>query len=328
MLRRPQQPKVHLNSKTVPKHQLVLIYRQAVAAGLPIEMVHQKIQTFADRFQLTVNVEEQDDQKKLRTLQHSMPLKTRLLVHVLPVGCLLVGMFLLTNAVWPILSYFVFSSPDLFSTQLKAPVPNSFVLDPQRALANALQAQAATIEAQPSPTPVMLTEDLDYTNLTNWFPHAAGDQTRELELAQSDSSDEYVLNIPAVNIEDAHVKVGGMNLDKSLIQYPGTALPGDPGSPVIFGHSVLRQFYNPSTKNSRRYMSIFSKIMTLKQGDKIYIEHKGVKYSYTVQEKIEVKPEDTYILEQNYQQKTLKMITCVPEGTFLRRGVVMAQLDE
>jgi sortase (surface protein transpeptidase) len=40
-----------------------------------------------------------------------------------------------------------------------------------------------------------------------------------------------------------------------------------------------------------------------------------------------VKPEDVFILEQNYEEKTLKLVTCVPEGTYLRRGVITATLD-
>ncbi len=122
--------------------------------------------------------------------------------------------------------------------------------------------------------------------------------------------------------------VGGTDLNSSLIAFKGTALPGNPGSPVIFGHSVLRQFYNPSEKNPRRYNSIFSTIMTLDIGDKIYVTSGGVKYTYAVSLKKEVNPEDVYILTQKYDAKQLKLVTCTPEGTYLRRGVVTAQLIE
>ena len=115
-------------------------------------------------------------------------------------------------------------------------------------------------------------------------------------------------------------------MNKSLIAFPGTALPGEYGAPVIFGHSVLRQFYNPNEKNPRRYNSIFSTIMTLKNGDQIYVTHDNIKYTYVVQEKTEVKPTDVYILNQKYDAAHLKLVTCTPEGTYLRRGVVTAQL--
>jgi sortase (surface protein transpeptidase) len=45
-----------------------------------------------------------------------------------------------------------------------------------------------------------------------------------------------------------------------------------------------------------------------------------------VQEKTEDKPTDVYILNQQYDAARLKLVTCTPEGTYLRRGVVTAQL--
>jgi hypothetical protein len=68
--------------RAVPKHQLVTLYRQAVEAGLPLEVVDQKVQAFVDRFQLTVQVEEQDDKQHIKKLQKAMPLRTRIMVHV------------------------------------------------------------------------------------------------------------------------------------------------------------------------------------------------------------------------------------------------------
>lgn len=66
--------------------------------------------------------------------------------------------------------------------------------------------------------------------------------------------------------------------------------------------------------------------MTLKAGDEIFVTYDGVKYRYLVQEKTEVQPEDVYILTQHYDVRQLKLVTCTPEGTYLRRGVVTAQL--
>lgn len=66
--------------------------------------------------------------------------------------------------------------------------------------------------------------------------------------------------------------------------------------------------------------------MTLEPGDKIYLVYGDIKYTYMVQSTTEVKPTDTYILSQDYNNHQLKIVTCVPEGTSLRRGVVTAQL--
>jgi len=168
---------------------------------------------------------------------------------------------------------------------------------------------------------VILDQDLDFTDLTNWF----SDDLENVELSTSEFI-EYTLDIPRLGISNAKVRVGGSDLNQSLIHYPGTGMPGQLGAPVIFGHSVLRQFYNPSENNPRRYNSIFSKIMTLEKGDKIYLTYDNVKYTYVVQGKTEVKADDTFILAQRVDVRQLKLVTCVPEGTTLRRGVITAQL--
>lgn len=228
------------------------------------------------------------------------------------------GSLLLTSALWPIISYFLFVSPNLEAGKLVSPLPDVPVLRQTPTIPTVQAAGTETIR------PKIIQNDLDYTDLSSWF--GEGDQANALANVTTETKD-YVITIPSLGVEQAVVKIGGTNLDNNLIQYPGTAEPGQYGAPVIFGHSILRQFYNPSVKNTRRYMSIFSKIMTLKPGDKIYIDYDNIRYTYSVLKKVEVKPSDTYILEQEYSAKQLKIVTCVPEGTYLRRGVVLAQLE-
>lgn len=174
----------------------------------------------------------------------------------------------------------------------------------------------------PIPTPIIVSDTLDFTDLSNWFPDSV------LPIVEPKEEKRYLISIPKVNIEDAEVVVGGKELDDHLIQYPGTSLPGDFGAPVIFGHSVLRSFYNPAKSNPRRYISIFSKIMTLSKGDEILVKEDGILYRYQVLSKTEVQPTDLFILEQQRDSRLLKLVTCVPEGTYLRRGVVTAVLVE
>ena len=237
---------------------------------------------------------------------------------LLPGVSLTLGSILLANALWPILSYFLFVSPDLQRNHLVSPLPDIAIVRQSSVIPTAQAATADTIK------PKIIRDNLDYTNLSSWFPQNSLPST---ETSTSPQVKEYTISIPSLNIENAKVAIGGTNLDQNLIQYPGTADPGELGAPVIFGHSTLRQFYNPSEKNPRRYISIFSKIMTMKQGEKIYIDYDGIRYTYSVSRKVEVKPEDTFILEQEYAARQLKLITCVPEGTYLRRGVLLAQLE-
>jgi LPXTG-site transpeptidase (sortase) family protein len=308
----------------VPKEKIVALYRQALLANVPLETLDHKIQAMLTRVDSTWNHEQEQDQLHEKKLKKNIPFFARLVSQAIPLLLVTVGVFLVGSAAWPILSYFIFTIPSLGQVTLLAPIPREQVLDAMPSMVSPVQADtidSAEAETEsPQYDPVIVDTELDYVNLANWFSNGSALMENE------EAGVEYTLDIPALDVHDAKVKLGGTNLDNNLIQYPGTGMPGEGGAPVIFGHSVLRQFYNPSEKNPRRYFSIFSKIMTLKVGDKISLKYDGVQYTYKVVNKRDVEPEDTYILEQRYDSKHLKLVTCTPEGTTLRRGVVEAEL--
>src|SRR5258708_29920751 len=158
-----------------------------------------------------------------------------------PVVLMTLGSILLANAIWPILSYELFTSPALRAAEpINQQTGSSFVQTREYLLPT------------PKPTPVVVAQQLDYTDLSNWFPGNAMPLLSTVQLKT------YALNIPKIDINEAEVAIGGTNLDKHLIQYPGTANPGEYGAPVIFGNSVLRQFYDHGIKYPRRYLSILS----------------------------------------------------------------------
>ncbi|MFA6007598.1 MAG: sortase [Candidatus Shapirobacteria bacterium] len=159
----------------------------------------------------------------------------------------------------------------------------------------------------------------DYTELSNWFVDNPG-----ITLPDSISSyASYTISIPKLKVDQANVVVGSSDLKKSLIQYPQTALPGQYGSPVIFGHSVLPQFYNPKS-----YLTIFSTLYKLQIGDEIYVDYDHIHYKYIVAEMFEVQPTDLSVLEQRFDGRYLTLITCSPPGTILRRLVIKAQIAD
>jgi len=165
----------------------------------------------------------------------------------------------------------------------------------------------------------VLGDNTDYTQLSNWFtPETASTKNH---LTRNDNGAKYFLAIPKLGIKDASVIIGSSDLKSSLIQYPQTALPGQLGNTVVFGHSVLPQLFNPKS-----YVSIFATLHTLKIGDEIIITYDGSEYKYIVSEMFEVKADDFSVLEQKYNDKTLSLITCSPPGTYLRRLVVRAEI--
>ena len=156
---------------------------------------------------------------------------------------------------------------------------------------------------------------LDLTRPDNWFPNAPQLPAVETKVIF------YNLTVPKLGIYGATVEIGGDDLSDSLIHYQGTALPGQPGNSVVFGHSVLPQFYNPEN-----YMTIFSTLPTLEEGDEVWANFDGITYRYQIMEMFEVKPADIQIMEQKYDDSYLTLVTCVPPGTYLRRLVVRARL--
>jgi sortase A len=213
------------------------------------------------------------------------------LSHILAAIFLLLGIGSVGSVIWPIAYYQLFITPNLSSEDFLSPLP---VVSPQILGSN---------------------QNQDYTKPENWFPQVGYSRPRESKITH------YTISIPKLNIKDAVVEIGGIDLSQALIHYPQTALPGEVGATVIFGHSILPQFYNPSN-----YLSIFSLIPTLNQGDEIFLKFDGITYTYRVIDKVEVKPTNLTVLDQPYDNEYLRLITCTPPGTYLRRGVITAAL--
>lgn len=300
---------------------LINLYRKALQQGTSVAEIEKKINHHLKRLSVSEYIEEKEDKIRETVAKQKIPKAVRVGAFIMPVLFLIIGLYLVGSAVVPILASYV-NVDSVQVAALTAPIPQEQVMD----VTPLVITKSSGVLGKESTEVEIVAEELDYTNLSNWF--AAG-TLPQLQSEQVNSAiTEYILDIPKLNVENALVTVGGTDLNHSLVAYAGTALPGEPGAPVIFGHSVLRQFYNPSIKNPRRYNSLFSTIMTLKTGDEIYVTADGVKYTYVVNNKTEVKPEDVYILTQKYDSKQLKLVTCTPEGTYLRRGVVTAQLVE
>lgn len=158
----------------------------------------------------------------------------------------------------------------------------------------------------------------DLTKASNWFVGAAKKEDFTTSKIQY-----FTLTVPKLNINNATVAVGGEDLAKNLIQYPGTALPGKPGNTVIFGHSILPIFYDPNN-----YMAIFSTLNRLKKDDEIFVNYDGINYKFAVEDIFEVHPTDIQILDQDTAEPHVTLVTCSPPGDprKLKRLIVRARL--
>lgn len=225
--------------------------------------------------------------------------RTKLLrFNILPYGLIFFGIALLANVLLPILFYQ--AGRGRFHQELVSPVVKTALL-------------ATPIDQK---TVLGKTEQaVDFSKLENWFPEAPSLPPKPSKITH------YNLSIPVLGIEKAVVQIGGEDLMKSLIHYPGTALPGQYGNAVIFGHSCLPQFFSP-----KNYKCIFSTLPTLEGSNNVLLDFDGVTYRYQITQIVETRPEDVSVLEQHYDAEYLTLVTCVPPGTYLKRLVVRARL--
>ena len=112
-------------------------------------------------------------------------------------------------------------------------------------------------------------------------------------------------------------------LANGVVQYPGTAIPGEYGNPYIFGHSS--DFF----WKDGDYKEIFKSIIDLPLDTIIRItNHEGDLFVYKVIETKIVGPDEVSVLDQqNYERQILTLQTSWPLGTALKRYLVIAELD-
>jgi sortase A len=139
-------------------------------------------------------------------------------------------------------------------------------------------------------------------------------------------SDPLVI-IPKINVEipvvydvstvdESSVDTG---LERGVVHYADTALPGQDGNVVIVGHSS-NNILNPG-----KYKFAFTLLHDLQNGDTFYLQKDGKRYTYQVYKRYIVSPSDVSVLGLADKPATATLITCDPPGTSNNRLVVTAQ---
>jgi sortase A len=127
------------------------------------------------------------------------------------------------------------------------------------------------------------------------------------------------VDIPVVydveTFDEADIQAG---LERGVVHYGNTALPGQNGNNVIVGHSSNNFF------NTGKYKFAFVLLSRLDEGDNIILHYKGTRYIYRVTNKQIIQPDD-FSLVQPTATPVVTLITCDPPGTSWRRLVVQAE---
>lgn len=231
--------------------------------------------------------------------------KTNIRKLVKALGLLLIfgGIFIFLYSFLPLLSWQIYFSPSFASQNINTPIPKTNVLDATQ-IANLIASAKNNIT-------------IDYTNAANWYPNY------NLKNNKKSGVDSYTISIPRLNLEDVEVSTVDYDLTKHTVNYQGTSVPPDTGNAVIFGHSTLPQLFNP-----KDYKTIFANAYKIQVGDEIFVNLPKITYKYKVINITVVESEDTSVLEQNYSDSFLTLITCTPPGTTWKRLVIKTKLEK
>lgn len=154
------------------------------------------------------------------------------------------------------------------------------------------------------------------TRASDWFS-----QTSDPAAFSVTTQTHFTFDYPRLGITSIPVIINGNDLKKGAIHFPGTALPGQYGNSVIFGHSALPVFFKKSSP-----LVVFNPVLKAGIGDEIFINYDGIRYRYIVRKTAEVEPARIEVLFQDFSRKELTLVTCTPLGTYWKRFVVLAEL--
>ena len=112
----------------------------------------------------------------------------------------------------------------------------------------------------------------------------------------------------AMNNGVAHYRITG-----------ASAFPGEIGNLVITGHSAGDIY------SSNPYKFIFSGLERLEEGDLIYVNYEGVRYTYSITKKQVIDPSNVQALIMGNDKPLITLVTCTPLGTSNYRLLVTGE---
>lgn len=122
---------------------------------------------------------------------------------------------------------------------------------------------------------------------------------------------------PLILVEkESQVKLA---LDRGVVLFPNSSLPGELGQTVILGHSA------PANWPKIKYDWVFSRLNELENGDEIFLYFNQQKFSYSVKKKIFLERGEELPQDLTKSKNILILISCWPPGKDIRRIGVVAE---
>lgn len=134
--------------------------------------------------------------------------------------------------------------------------------------------------------------------------------------------------IPKINVNapiiyaDTRDEKGIENLlHNGVVQYQGTAKPGEVGNSFITGHSSNYWW------DTGKYNYVFVLLDKMEPGDQAVVYYNNKKFVYTVRDKVVVEATDVSVLAPT-ETPVLSLMTCTPPGTSWKRLVVRLDMTD
>lgn len=226
----------------------------------------------------------------------------RKILRLLSLCIFLTGAGIVIYIFFPLLSWQIYFAPAFASQNVATPIPQNTVVS-SSTIGSLIENASNSLLG------------VDDTNAQNWFPNF------KFQKSGAPKIPSYTLSIPKLKLTNLVVSTVDNDLAKHLINFRGTAIPADKGNAVIFGHSTLPQLYD-----EKNYRTVFTFLYELTTGDEIDLNIENVLYKYNVENVTVVDPSNTSVLQQNYGDSFLTLVTCTPPGTIWKRLVVKAKL--
>jgi sortase A len=224
------------------------------------------------------------------------------ILRLLSLGLFLTGASIVIYVFFPLLSWQIYFAPVFASQNITAPIPQSTVVSGST-IGSLIESASNSLLG------------MDDTNAQNWFPNL------KFQKSGAPKIPGYTISIPKLKLNNINVSTVDNDLAKHLVNYGGTAIPADKGNAVIFGHSTLPQLYD-----AKNYKTVFTFLYELAPGDEIDANIGNVTYKYKVENITVVDPNNTSVLQQNYDDSFLTLVTCTPPGTIWKRLIVRSRL--
>lgn len=128
--------------------------------------------------------------------------------------------------------------------------------------------------------------------------------------------------VPLIIVEDSNGRDFNKELDKGVIFFPSSVLPGQTGRTIILGHSA------PSNWPKIKYDWVFSRLNELEEKDEINFYFNHQKYTYYVKKKNFLNKGEEIPNGSTYSENTLLLISCWPPGKNFKRIIVEATLSK